>query len=75
VNEHKSAHRWTDWSETSATELPLTSGAAAEAVRDAHPKAWPYLAVEVQKSRGHDWSRPVRAYVSRGSDAVVAVAR
>jgi hypothetical protein len=75
VNEHKSAHRWTDWSEIQDPELPLTSGPAAEAVRDVHPNGWPFLAVEVEKSRGHDWSRPVRAYVSRGSDAVVAVER
>ncbi|HXF58493.1 MAG TPA: hypothetical protein VN539_01600, partial [Candidatus Saccharimonadales bacterium] len=74
VDSDRDASRRTDWSELQGTELSLDSGPAAQAVRDARGNR-PFLALEVQVSRGGDWSRSVRAYVSRASNTVVAVKR
>ena len=43
---------------------------AAEAVKGAGDSNRPFLAMDVQASRGNGWSRSVRAYVSRASGAV-----
>lgn len=72
-----SVSRWTDWADLTKTEVPLGSGPAALAVKggDAGESSRPFLAMDVQTSRGNGWSRSVRAYVSRASGAVIAVER
>jgi hypothetical protein len=72
---NRSVSRWTDWAGLTKTEAPLDSGAAAEAVKGAGASSRPFLAMDVQASRGKGWSRSVRAYVSRASGTVIAVER
>jgi len=74
VNADRGASRWTDWVELGRTEIPLDSGPASAAARNAGD-ARPFLALDVQVARGKGWSRSVKAYVSRASNAVVAVER
>jgi hypothetical protein len=71
---NRSVPRWTDWADLAKTEVPLGSGSAAEAVKDKGERR-PFLAMDVQASRGNGWSRSVRAYLSRASGAVIAVER
>ena len=66
---------WTQWSGITKTSVPIETGPAADAVAKAHPSKWPFLAVEVQVSRGGEWSEGVTAYVSRASNEVIAVER
>ena len=75
VNSDRSASRWTEWADLVKTEVSLASGPAAEAVKGAGDANRPFLAMDVQASRGNGWSRSVRAYVSRASGAVIAVER
>ncbi len=72
VDAGRNAKTWTQWKEFSTTEIPLTSGPAAEAARGSDR---PFLALEVQTTRGNGWSRSVGAYVARASGNVVAVER
>ena len=72
---NRSLSRWTDWADLTKTEVPLGSGPAAEAVKGSSESSRPFLAMDVQASRGKGWSRPVRAYVSRASGGVIAVER
>ncbi len=68
VNENRGALDWSDWNESTRTEVAVpSSGDAAE--------SHPFLAVECQVDRGSGWSSSVTAYVARGSGRVVAMKR
>ena len=71
----RSVSRWTDWADLAGTEVHLGSGPAAEAVKGSKDSSRPFLAMDVQASRGNGWSRSVRAYVARATGAVVSVER
>jgi hypothetical protein len=75
VKADRAATGWTEWSDLQGTALSLGTGAPTEALKNSRAGDRPFLALELQKSRGGAWSRSVIAYVSRASNSVVAVVR
>lgn len=75
VNADRGAAGWTEWTDLPRTELSLTDGPAAAALRTAPETARPFLEVEVRVNRGGGRSQTVRAFLARGSHRIVAVER
>jgi hypothetical protein len=67
--------RWTDWMELAGQAVDLEAAAARDEIISRPTGEYPFLAVEVQVSRGSDWSPSVTAYVARAGGRVVAVER
>ncbi len=79
VTADQKAAGWSDWMESSATEVPvvmLETGPAAAAAQGPADQ-YPFLAVELQVNRGQgqEWSSSMKVYVARGSGRIVKVER
>jgi hypothetical protein len=71
----REAAGWSAWVESGGTEVEIGSGPLADHLAAADAPAFPFVALECCVDRGSGWSRPVTAYMARGSGRVVAVER
>ena len=67
--------RWTPWQDRSQKTVSLVEANLREEISSLDTADSPYLAVEIQVSRGSQWSSAITVYVARTSGRVVAVER
>ncbi len=63
------------WAELTDTRLDLANASSSDLLRRAPEDPFGFVAVELQVHRGDRWSAAVTAYLSRGTNRVVAVGR
>jgi hypothetical protein len=66
---------WSVWVVSGTTAARIGDEGSAAALASSPEGDHPFLALEVQIDRGGGWSRPVTAYIARGSRRVAAVDR
>ncbi len=66
---------WTEWIELERTVVESDSMVRSEGATIRSVEVHPFLAIEVQVSRGEAWSASVVVYVARSSGRVVALSR
>jgi hypothetical protein len=75
ADENRGAAAFGAWVESDRTEFDWTAAAQSEAVAKEPAAKRPFLAVEAEVDRGSGWSGPIKVYVSRASNRVVAMER
>jgi hypothetical protein len=75
ADENRGAAAFGTWVESDRTEFDWTAAAQSEAVAKEPAAKRPFLAVEAEVDRGSGWSGPIKVYVSRASNRVVAMER
>ena len=75
VTADRRTSEWGGWAELTDTRLDLANASSSDLLRRAPEDPFGFVAVELQVHRGDRWSAAVTAYLSRGTNRVVAVGR